>query len=462
MTNLNSTHSKRFLKTISPWMEGYSEAGMSFHAKRSSSGLQLLHARIWLRGWKDPIPKSYIEFDDQVVAHIPLASLAISIPELIRRIEAGESFDSPHGSMQLFNPMKNPVGQHGFDFHQEGLPFGKRIGFLQISGDVLRDPVNLQDRDWALKANNPPFDGFWEVQGSVNLNGYSGGTALVEFFAHPVVEIDESSVVDGTVATPSMLLASNCKEDQCKISFRQIENGVVSSRGEILGSSMSWEVVDHPAYGVCKRGSSTIPIPSTAALHCYASFGGVVQHQYWLGDPKQFPNWRRAVYEECDPEAEELLARLFDPKRHRDDARIIERGVVRLLWLLGFSPIHVDGKRNERAPDLLAVTPKGRLVVVECTTGIIDSDKLRKLASRAATIEAKLRASSAVALEVAALLITSLRREGLSGLDQASELRVAVVSREDLDAAVDRASFVQDPDGLLDELVGRAGWRPIL
>src|SRR5439155_16879308 len=46
-----------------------------------------------------------------------------------------------------------------------------------------------------------------------------------------------------------------------------------------------------------------------------------------------------------------------------------------LLWLLGFSATRIGGTgKMSDAPDLIAATPMGNLVVIECTTGILKED----------------------------------------------------------------------------------------
>ena len=103
-------------------------------------------------------------------------------------------------------------------------------------------------------------------------------------------------------------------------------------------------------------------------------------------------------------------------------------------------------------PDLLASTPSGNIVVVECTTGAIDNEgKLTKLLTRTRALEDKLRQSGHAHVRCLPVIVTSLPRGAIADLQPAKDAGIVVACAEDIEAALNRTLFPQNPDVLFEE-----------
>jgi hypothetical protein len=126
-----------------------------------------------------------------------------------------------------------------------------------------------------------------------------------------------------------------------------------------------------------------------------------------------------------------------------------------LLWLLGFSVANLGGTaRTQDFADLVAKTSNGHFVVVECTTGLLKAEnKLPLLVERTEALRNSIERSNNRHLKVLPVLFTSkARQEVRADLDQAERLGVLVITREDLDSAVDRTLTMANSDQLFSEV----------
>jgi hypothetical protein len=68
-------------------------------------------------------------------------------------------------------------------------------------------------------------------------------------------------------------------------------------------------------------------------LNCSVSYDGVAQIHWWLADPTQAQNPRRAVYESFDPKLETLRNIVGAAQSRGQAARDLEAAVAWLLWM---------------------------------------------------------------------------------------------------------------------------------
>jgi hypothetical protein len=122
------------------------------------------------------------------------------------------------------------------------------------------------------------------------------------------------------------------------------------------------------------RGRATIEIPLAAALNCTVSYNDLAQSHLWMSDPDRVQNPRRAVYEAFDPKLENLKNILSNAQGRGEEARDLESAIAWLLWMLGFSVAHLNTRKMREAPDLIAATPQGHFLIVECTTGLLKAE----------------------------------------------------------------------------------------
>jgi hypothetical protein len=118
--------------------------------------------------------------------------------------------------------------------------------------------------------------------------------------------------------------------------------------------------------------------------------------------------------------------------------------------MLGFSAAAIG--RTQNTPDIIAVTPRGRYLVVECTAGGLGST-VSVLLARTGFVRQRLQ-SSGHSTEVLPVLITSKLREDVKpDIPAAEQNGVVVLTREDLLALVDRTFVLKSADVLFDETI---------
>ena len=366
--------------------------------------------------------------------------------EFIAEILAGW-LTSPNGAIDF--PAQND-GKYATQFislHPEGLEQRNRTSVLQIRGSGESFPLNHAPLDWNLKAASPPYDSMTELCQDFELGALVEPVCLFEAIAAGIVAMDFSCKVVGASIELAAFAAPGLDTSQVSIGYRLYDKGQVVRRGAVQGDQLAWSID-----GQVQRGSIAIDVPPAAVLHCYARYRGVAHQHRWFNDPSVAQNPRRASYERFDPELQ-LLREMFVPKDNRY-ARDLEAAVACLLWMLGFSVLHLGAtKRLEDGPDLIATTPTEHYVVIECTTGQVKGEsKLEKLVARAAAVRDRLEQSNNTHLKVLPLMVTSMTQaEIAAGAQAAREQGVVVLAREDLFTALDRTLVLPRPEELYAE-----------
>lgn len=267
-----------------------------------------------------------------------------------------------------------------------------------------------------------------------------------EVIAFNVAVIATESSIVGTKAKLVIVLADGLATEKAAIGYRVFERNKVAKRGFLPGSKLEWRKTDN-----IQRGSGEIEVPAGAVIDCVASYAGVAQSHYWLSDPKTAQNPFRSVHNAFDNNLEVLQELINKAQNRGANARDLEIAISWLLWLLGFSATHIGGTpKTSDAPDLIAATPKGDLVVIECTTGILKEDsKLSHLFQRAEKVRQCLAASGNQHLKVLPIIVTTKTRDEIkSEVEQAHKLGVLVATREDFQGLINRTFLFPDPNAL--------------
>ncbi|GAA5164502.1 hypothetical protein GCM10025770_18560 [Viridibacterium curvum] len=180
------------------------------------------------------------------------------------------------------------------------------------------------------------------------------------------------------------------------------------------------------------------------------TIGGVTTRRRWFNDPNKARNNRMLAVQHFDKELKQIKHAVLEQS---SDAPRFERGVAALLFLQGFSPAI---QLETDAPDIILMTPAGRLVIVECTTRISDfSAKVGKLVDRRGSLEKSLRASHHNG-EVTAMLVCALPKDQIATWQAEPVVhQIILVTQEDLRQAIIEVRNPRNPDDLLDAAVSR-------
>jgi hypothetical protein len=103
-------------------------------------------------------------------------------------------------------------------------------------------------------------------------------------------------------------------------------------------------------------------------------------------------------------------------------------------------------------------SPKGDIVVVECTLGLLRAEsKLSRLAARAASLRASLDSSNMKHIRVLPVMVTALSADQVKAdLAPAEEIGVLVLTKENLDNAFDELLRFPDADRLFEQAITSA------
>lgn len=449
-----------FFESIRPWQDGYTHISFSYFAVLKNDIYHLLQGVLLLNN--RPVRDTDDHFECQAVRAgvFDLTRHGITKEIFIDQIINGE-ISTPVGKMFLPRQEDQGVSAYFEPISRGGIDTRSRWALLSLTGSQSPSYFNQTELDWMLKSASTPFDSINEIFNEYHLGNYRPDRSSVDVVAFNVAEIDFSSNVEGVNAKPGIFLAENLDASKAAIGYKVVKGGKVSRRGLIKSESLRW-VLERPYW---RRGEGDLTIEPGAVLQLFANYDGFVHHDGWVGDSKSFQNARRVILDTFDAGLEVLNDYLFEKNKERKFSRDFEVGVAFLADMLGFSVSHIGGsKRLEDAIDIIATTPRNNIALIECTTGLLNNDnKLSKLIDRSALLRRNLAMSGNDHLRVLPVIVTSKTREDVrADLENAKRLKILVITREDLLAAIGRTVAWQDADQQFEEWERSLSESPVL
>jgi hypothetical protein len=426
--NPDNKYLDEFFKAIEASLPGYSHGYFSYLALKDGEEFVLSQGQLMLNTMPALIPPRHFRSENIRAGFIRIADLGLDAKSMTKKLLSG-ALPTPHGDLK-FRPGHD--GHHSIyfsSFHSDGVPQQSRQMFLYIRGD-RRPQLLMPKLDWELRSAKMPFDGLLDLCRDMTLSLENGDRSEVTVIAPNVAVISDESVLEQTQAKLVIRLAHGLNQSNASIGIRIVEKQNVTKRYTIEGTRISWKGNDG-----FQRGEVTEAIPSGAVLLCIACYAGEAQHYWWVSDPKAAPNPFRVIHNAFDPNLNVLRDLTQKSNFRGGNARDLEIAVEWLLWLLGYSPTHIGGpSRMSEAPDLIATTPQGNILVVECTTGILKEDnKLAHVVERTEIVRKSLAMSGNQHLKVLPVIATTKTREEVrADLAQAQNLGVLVLTKEDL------------------------------
>lgn len=427
----------------------YKHANFSFIAIAGASGIELVQGHVILPVGSRVPRKFEVSTPSILASSVPLAELGVDYQGLIDAV-LGDGIDTPVGRLRF----AHREGLHSaFSAHLERFPVDFNTSLLNplhlsiSSGSHLFADRRAEFQN-DLRAHTEPYDSVEELANELGLRPLRWDTSILDISAHMLVAVDLGRRVQSGIANLAMVVARGVDRVHARLGYRVLSaTGAVLERRAIESTDLRWG--DHEDVHI---GETTVTVPEGAVIQCFASYRGQWAHQGWVGNPDMAINPRRTAHETFDANMDALKKYLFDPKQLKQDARQLETGVANLLFMHGFSVNPLAGQLMTDAVDLLAVTPKGNFVVVECTTGAIDSSgKLSKLLARTASLQERLRQTGHGHLKCLPAVVTTLPRGTVTDLALAAEQGIVVLTLEGLQQAVEETLLPQDADRLFDK-----------
>jgi hypothetical protein len=433
-------HLDLFFKTIEPWEGAYKDVRITYLAYRRGTRLVLLQARVDFLVVDMPISLPNLKSENVVAGQFVLSEFGHKVHPFLEEALGGQ-LQTASGPISVVRG----DGAVAFERHDsEGLANRRRITSLTVRAGAPLGPRDRTSLDWELRGQPAPFDGLPDLASEIGLDPARLDKSYLFVRAPNPAELDDASIVKGTLAQPACFLANGLKPSDLKLNYRVLAQRTVVRRAIIDGTEMDWTPAANAARGVAR-----IEIPEGAALQCFASVGGHVHHHGWFIDPTTYPNALRTMLETYDPNLSTIRSALFDSgRRGGGDSRSVEAGIGWLMWMLGFSVAHLGAnKQLEDGPDLLAVTPTLNVILVECTTGMLKTDKLARLVERRSQLRKRLDASGHSQRRIVAMVVTTLGSDGIvADRPHAERLGIMVATRESIEDTIAQTFVSQNAE----------------
>jgi hypothetical protein len=228
-------------------------------------------------------------------------------------------------------------------------------------------------------------------------------------------------------------VAKRLDRHRVQLGYRIYTPGAPTIRGVASANEIKW--AEDAEFD---RGRVSLEIPLASALNCTVSYDGIAQGHYWFSDPNRLPNPRRAAYEAFDPKLAQLSSIIVNAQGRGAEARDLESAVAWLLWMLGFSPVHLNTRQMRDSTDLIVATPQGHLAIIECTTGLLKAEsKLSILHERTEAVRRRLADANSAHVHLLPVIVTSKTKPEITpDLEAAEKLGILVMTRENLEAAI--------------------------
>ena len=442
----NERQFNSFVGFNTPRENGYIGSFLNFVALKGPKSHTLLRARLFLGVLPfDKAIKPPFESESVHAGQYSLQQLKVDYHSLLNSLRKG-GIQTPIGKLELQAPGTQEIVYQ--PFHAEGMQNQSRLPVLSVRTNFDLSSAKATELDWELRAANVPYVSLRELLLEYEVGLLEPGKSTVEVVALQVALIDSSSIIKGTNAEVFVRLGRSFDPHHVSFGYRMLLNGKVVKRARIDGASFDWTEKD--SYWL---GKLSLRAEQGTILHGIVNYMNFAQHYWWITDPETSQNSRAAVFNKFDFNLSTFKD--FLAKEGRGTSRDLEFGVSWLLWLLGFSPAHLGGtSKTQDAPDILAVTPRGRWLVIECTTGLLNADrKLHNLNDRYLAVKRALADSGHGTSSVIPVIVTTKSQAEIeSEMDGARKMGMAVVTRELLEQLTIRALAPVDADVLFDEL----------
>lgn len=442
----NRPELKRFWDSITPVAGAYRWALFSYFAPWTDGVFSLAQGRLFLFPVRPTVPLGTFQSDRALAGIVAVDASLLGLRSFISEALAG-SVQVPGGSIVFAPESGREHSLHFSALHHEAQVQQRRESRLWIQAGRRNRTVD-PELDWALRAACPPFQNSADLCAEFGVGPLQGDSSSIEVIIPNVVAISSTSQLLGSSGRIRIELAAGLSVEPTTVTIRVVEGDRVSRRGALTSTDISWESTNDR-----HTGEACIEVPPGSRVDCTVCYGGIAFSHWWLVDPATSSNPRRAVTRPFDRNPARLKEVLHTLQGKHQDQGGFEEAVTGLLWLLGFAPVHLGQTHHTQdGPDIVAFTPKGNVVLVECTTGMAKSDKVALLAERANALKMSLSGSSHANLRVLPVFVTNKRRvDVLTDFAEARKRGVVGVDIESLDALVERSELSPTPDRLFEE-----------
>ena len=448
-TDSNSESIDRFFRHIDGWVRAFRGRTFHYFGIAVENEVHLCTARIRLQVRRPPARRE--------IAIGRLRAGVTAIPgnhsraaEIVTALVSGIATPIRRGLVVKL-PTDDRAGMYVAPpalLHPEGLSSGRRLSVLAIQAGMWPITENRLDMDWSLKSAREPYDSLTELLTELGLAADHGPQRCsLDVVSSPAVEVWARSTIHDEEATIGVWMAKGLNRHRASLHYRILSKGMPAIRASLAGGQLKWEPDE-----VAVVGATTLRVPRGAVLNCVASYDSVAQHSYWFADPNLIPNPRLQALTATDAALEALKTTLTNDGTPRGPvAKQFETAVAAVVWAYGLAPVQTDyADQTKDGPDVLAVAPSGGIAVIECTIGLLKAqNKLANLVRRSVAIRDRMQATALVPPTILPVIVTRLRRAEVEAeLEAATDAGILVLTREDLEAAMNETLLLPDGDAV--------------
>lgn len=419
-------------------------------AIRMNDGVEIVRLRVDVGPDTPQQPKRLVITDHILAFAFHVDEISMTPSDFIRDVFSGK-LTTPNATFDIRQDSSHLEEYRGE--LDDAAQFGTQQRWMVLKVQQVSNIPNITEAlNWELRGHTEPYDGLLDLLDSFALLGMAEQfQAVVSILS----VIDAESFIAGNKATIRVRMVEGLRPEDFRLGYRVLSRNGVNQRSSVDGSAFTWEKKEGLGYST---GIAEIDVPAASTMHCYAVYNGRAFHHWWLGDSKAPHNISRAILQLYDTD----LGKLRDWIKvgaKRGDSRSLEAGVATIFWMGGFSVLHLgDNVHSNNAPDLIALTPIGHVVVVECTRGGLKTDaKMQKLMDRTLEIQDQLKASNAEYLRVLPVMVTVRPRSELEAdLPDFERRGIIVIAQEELQTALERTLSVLSADQVFREFENTA------
>lgn len=423
------------------------ETTVSYLAVRRDNDVVVLAARMVIGGQASAasLPPE-LETSSVCAGYFRLSEVKVSAKDYLNRLTEHGSLSLPRGSCSFPG---NGSGSHSASLSvldDAGLHRMRRFTVLKIYGGPQTEMYRRATLDWELKAAQVPYAGVDDLAAEFKFGAIEGQSILFEVLAENVLEVDESSQVKDTTA--KIVVNARVKLDRGEVALgvRVVSQGTVVARKYLWSHDFEWKADEHGF----DQANATLEVPKGAAVHCTAIYDGVAQHERVVVDQAAYENPLRIAFEVFDSKLVGLRQQLETVARS-NDGRDIEPTIGWVLTMLGFQVFYLGGiKLMQDAVDLIAASPSGDFLLVECTTGILKAEKTSNLMARSALVRSALERGGYGHLRVVPVFATTKSEQHIDSDIKAVEKTGAwAVGREQIEEWLRLSAAMSDADSIV-------------
>jgi Holliday junction resolvase len=442
----------RFFDLVQPWSAAYVHSTFAFVALLHENEYVILAGRLRLSRKTDAERKLAVVTPNVVAAEVSMAGDVETMTSFVH-----SALSDSHllvGEHLLRFPKDNTSGYSTYHDHASSTyrnwKRSAHIECLRLMGARRWDLINSRLPTLERELLPEGYRGLDDLMAEFGFGLSDADMACIEISAEPVLEISETAKLCGPTAEIEVRAPNRLATEPVTLTLADAQSDGRSYRRSIRGKDLDWSRAEHDWIGRC-----TIEVPEQSILICRALYAGSLHDETELFDPNALPNLRRTLVELADPGLQRLRGPLTAPKTNQEQ-NDFEAGIAVLLYMLGFNTVRVGGiKKLSEAVDIFALTPSGRVLVVECTTAVLDpKDKLGKLLARIDHANERLSAANLrfrPEQVTGVVVIPKMRRELGIEWKSANERGVLILCRPEIEQALERTRFSPNADKVLDD-----------